>query len=675
MKTTRLKTGGQPASGGTPGNAIESMHNAGVNIIVLFVGIILIACSSVEDGFEKIPDTTGYGNTMLQLSAVTDPESSNQIFWRAGDKINVVDETGNSGIYEVAAGIGTNIGEFKGQSEFDGSPLVAMYPASSYIEGETVHFSIPSFQSKDSYNDCRMMVAKYSDSYDEHVPLFEFSEKTAILEMAFDFTSNAEYEDENVYSIEVYSEDINFIGDGILDISNADARLECMGNQLTYSFSPSIPMAQAIDFSATIAPCDMTQSQKVTYTVKSDTYTFVFRKKPDVIFGEKSVSKINIKLDEFVVTDAEVPAEGEVKITRELPAIDLSADGPSNCYIVDREARCSFDATIIGNGDEGIIPDGNFVDYLGRALTSSSITPASAEMLWQYPDGLISDVILTDGRVNFNSSGKEGNAVIAVYDESGIIMWSWHIWLTDKPADETYMENKYGNVWTFMDRNLGATSAVDDGSDSYGLVYQWGRKDPIPCAREFNSITEPEISGKYNEVPIVTPDVSTGTIQYAIQNPVTYLMRADWLMESNDYLWGNPDGDNMTTTWQKTIYDPCPHGYKVPGKDAWSIFTVTGENTTDAGSHNVVPPAGTKRGYYLYYKEYGTGLQTWYPTNGSRNYRTGGLTRGSWWYYWTSAPSAGTQAWCMTFKNDWKEVDPLYEFQRGNANTTRCVRE
>ena len=53
-----------------------------------------------------------------------------------------------------------------------------------------------------------------------------------------------------------------------------------------------------------------------------------------MIFGEKSVSKINIKLDEFVVTDAEVPAEGEVKITRELPAIDLSADGPSNCYIV-----------------------------------------------------------------------------------------------------------------------------------------------------------------------------------------------------------------------------------------------------------------------------------------------------------------------------------------------------
>ena len=54
---------------------------------------------------------------------------------------------------------------------------------------------------------------------------------------------------------------------------------------------------------------------------------------------------------------------------------------------------------------------------------------------------------------------------------------------------------------------------------------------------------------------------------------------------------------------------------------------------------------------------------------------TGALNRGSFYYYWTSAPSAGTKSCCLAFKNDWKEVDPLYTFQRGNAQTIRCVKE
>ena len=395
------------------------------------------------------------------------------------------------------------------------------------------------------------------------------------------------------------------------------------------------------------------------------------------------------------------------------PVTDLSADATANCYYVTAPNTIyRFRADVKGNG---AVPDLEGLPYTEEDI---AIAPKSALVLWytrlqtQYgpwshtdsPIDLSTLVLAPDGYIYFKTPEtlNPGNILVAAFEDdvdygtvdvdpvtrqiTSKVLWSWNLVITDgyDPADASSQFTK--GDYTFMTRDLGALIDPSDAGTGSGVnyvtlasttgnVYQWGRKDPIPCAREFNSITEPEIFGKYNEVPIVTPDVSTGTIQYAIQNPVTYLMRADWLMESNDYLWGNPDGDDMTTTWQKTIYDPCPHGYKVPGKDAWSIFTVTGENTTDAGSHNVVPPAGTKRGYYLYYKEYGTGLQTWYPTNGSRNYRTGGLTRGSWWYYWTSAPSAGTQAWCMTFKNDWKEVDPLYEFQRGNANTTRCVRE
>ena len=255
-------------------------------------------------------------------------------------------------------------------------------------------------------------------------------------------------------------------------------------------------------------------------------------------------------------------------------------------------------------------------------------------------------------------------------------MWSWHIWCTDLPAYQVYMTNKYGNSYTFMDRSLGATSALDD-TGSLGMSYQWGRKDPIPGSSKFYDMTEPTLYGSVTKVSVAASDASTGTIANAIQNPVTFLKAADWLFaRRNNYLWGNPQGEEeLTATHQKSIYDPCPPGYRIPGKDAFSIFTKTGENTTDPAQHNVVNTSPTKRGWYLYYAATGSGEQAWFPYNGCRYYSSGALNRGSFYYYWTSAPSAGTKSCCLAFKNDWKEVDPLYTFQRGNAQTIRCVKE
>lgn len=649
------------------------MKKSILSIALALAGIC--GCSSIDDRNADIPPTADYGNSLMQVDAVAD--AAGDFLWQSGDRIIVTDGKGNSGTYEVSAGIGTVNGEFKGCAQFDAFPLYAIYPGAGTIDGMTARLAIASVQDPDSYRDSRIMIAECMEQEDGSAPQFMFSGKTVLVRLTFDFSSvSEEYSEERVSSIEISADNVNFTGDCTLDLANPSVKLEGTSNTLTYRFLSSVPLSRKIDASVEIAPCDLTSAAHVTYTVRSDRYTFIFSRKPDNVFEEGETVEIPIVFSEFTQTENDVPAEGEVKIIRELPALDLSAGGNANCYIVSQEARCSFDATVMGNGDAGILAEGNFTDWLGTPVTSSKITPVSAELLWQSPDNLVTDVTLVDGRVNFNSTGAEGNAVIAVYDSQGQIMWSWHIWLTDTPADQQYMENRYGNTWTFMDRNLGATSAVDDGNDCYGILYQWGRKDPIPGARAFNSLDEPEIFGKITEVSIVVPDASTGTISYSIRNPVTYLQRANWLMENNDWLWGNPEGyEELAISYGKTIYDPCPPGYKMPGRDAYSIFTTTGENTSDTGEHNVVTPDGTKRGYYLYYEEYGTGKMAWYPTNGSRNYQTGSLTRGSYWYYWTSAPASGTQACCLTFRNNWADVNPMYVFQRGNANTARCVRE
>ena len=583
-------------------------------LLTLTVCTALLGCSDDPEQTQQVPPTTGFGNRLSGLTAiipeagVTDKSSTTRTgaaetgatVWLVADAITVTDGL-HAGTFDVATGIGTATGKFNGSLDFEQTPLYAVYPAVSAMNGFTAPVVISTMQNA----------------------------RTA------------------------------------------------GANSITYTFNEAPSLADKIEFTIGLAPCDLTQAANMYYLVSTDRYTFLFNKRPAQSSPEGSAISVSLPLDQFTATDSETPAEGEVKITHELPALNLSAQGTANCYIVDKEARCSFDATVMGNGGEGIIPGGGFTDYLGNPLTApATIAPASAELLWETTDGLISELVLSDGIVSFNTSAGKGNALIAVKDQQGRIMWSWHIWCTDLPADQVYMANKYGNSYTFMDRSLGATSALDD-TGSLGMSYQWGRKDPIPGSSKFYDMTEPTLYGSVTKVSVAASDASTGTIANAIQNPVTFLKAADWLFAGrNNYLWGNPQGEEgLTATHQKSIYDPCPPGYRIPGKDAFSIFTKTGENTTDPAQHNVVNTSPTKRGWYLYYAATGSGEQAWFPYNGCRYYSSGALNRGSFYYYWTSAPSAGTKSCCLAFKNDWKEVDPLYTFQRGNAQTIRCVKE
>ena len=132
---------------------------------------------------------------------------------------------------------------------------------------------------------------------------------------------------------------------------------------------------------------------------------------------------------------------------------------------------------------------------------------AVAEVYWEDVHGLIRTKpnyqleIIGSGesakiKVPVNKA-KEGNALI-VYKVNGEIYWSWHVWVTDDPSkgtdymayDETKRLRNNGveelipkAEWGWMDRNLGAVSSslTEEGwNRNNGLLYQWGRKDPIP---------------------------------------------------------------------------------------------------------------------------------------------------------------------------------------------------
>ena len=132
---------------------------------------------------------------------------------------------------------------------------------------------------------------------------------------------------------------------------------------------------------------------------------------------------------------------------------------------------------------------------------------AVAEVYWEDVHGLIRTKpnyqleIIGSGefakiKVPVNKA-KEGNALV-VYKVNGEIYWSWHVWVTDDPSkgtsymayDKTKRLRNNGvqelipkAEWGWMDRNLGAVSSslTEEGwNRNNGLLYQWGRKDPIP---------------------------------------------------------------------------------------------------------------------------------------------------------------------------------------------------
>lgn len=285
-------------------------------------------------------------------------------------------------------------------------------------------------------------------------------------------------------------------------------------------------------------------------------------------------------------------------------SIDLSAKETANCYVAGKAGQeYRFKATVMGNGAITPAVEG---DDTKKGITPSSLTPSSASILWQSEKSLISGVKLKNDYVYFTLNGSEetalkaGNAVIAAYDGAGTIVWSWHIWVTDVDLDakvQTYVVHADYSIFPnyqspmMMDRNLGATddklwSTATDSKESHGLFYQWGRKDPIIGPGDEAANAHATVYDMNNGV--VSWDFAA-TTQLSREDiakyPMKYIKGDNWLNEDAYDLWGNSSVYNAAggegSTGSKSIYDPCPPGYRVPHPYVWSGFT----STVSGGNH------------------------------------------------------------------------------------------
>lgn len=284
-----------------------------------------------------------------------------------------------------------------------------------------------------------------------------------------------------------------------------------------------------------------------------------------------------------------------------------------------------------------------------KILGSSGIPAGqvTADVLWEDTPGLIKSGVgyalqITDSGENAKikipiNKSKEGNAVVALRI-NGEIFWSWHIWVTDTPENgsayksfsRVSRQRNNGAVelipdsdWRWMDRNLGAVGNTITGTEwnkNGGLLYQWGRKDPIPPlvlkGDDFyevsgsigrvrhrgakNLVGSVKIDDLRKFVPLASAEVSNN-IKVSVRNPLSLIyvnkddnsgpayynnnaaLMVNWFGKSSSIpdsqlselnLWSDNsqgkinanynEGSNAKPYRDKSSYDPCPNGWRIP---------------------------------------------------------------------------------------------------------------
>ena len=382
--------------------------------------------------------------------------------------------------------------------------------------------------------------------------------------------------------------------------------------------------------------------------------------------------------------------------------IPLDTEGTSNSYIADRGAASySFTATIMGNGADGIIDEGKFEDASGNILTKAggaNIHPLSAKLLWQDTDELVEQVALVNGRVQVKMGRSRGNAVIAVYDkanpnaEDAKVLWSWHLWCTPVPQIIEYTASRYtGNEYKVMDRNLGATTSTPALGTTQGLRYQFGRKDPFSGSLTYDGVKTILYDVRSSASEVESTNDESVTVAKSINTPNILRLRGgmgiSWCETSDmKYLWGNTETDNYyyPSSTIKTIYDPCPVGYKVPPADVLLVLCKGNEKTYICWATD----SEIEKGFYIKSRDkYGTTFycdnagvddtkliylpETYYP-----KWQAGDLY--SFGEYWTSAPhwtdNKTRWGYMFTFTCNGSYMLPN-NISMANTASIRCVKE
>ena len=372
----------------------------------------------------------------------------------------------------------------------------------------------------------------------------------------------------------------------------------------------------------------------------------------------------------------------------------------------------------------------NFKDHAGANITDPWIEKTNgganasvdgAEIVWADAANLVHSPSIAhvggEGFLDFEvkaSDIQSGNAVVAV-KKGGTTVWSWHLWFAPKDAlDKIPVTNHQGKIYNFTKEALGwkptqwsgstydkprtvkvkvvqtiknngvAQETVINITQNPGNVkkgattlYQFGRKDAFP------GVAKADLAAGSNFTENAGDNM---TISNNIQNPDKFYIYGSSVWTNYGYynLWSadntvtggyNQGNDNPVV---KTVYDPCPVGFKMPANNAFTGFTTTGLNSTSQSEMNVDGTDDWQQwtnnfGHNFWTNSSKTATIN-FPASGYRNNNVGSLNSvGSNGYYWSAVPyDTGNGCNLFFFSGI---VFPLFNYTRTFGLAVRAVSE
>ena len=372
----------------------------------------------------------------------------------------------------------------------------------------------------------------------------------------------------------------------------------------------------------------------------------------------------------------------------------------------------------------------NFKDHAGANITDPWIEKTNggansgvngAEVVWADAANLVHSPSIAhvggEGFLDFEvkaSDIQSGNAVVAV-KKGGTTVWSWHLWFAPKDAlDKIPVTNHQGVVYNFTKETLGwkptqwsgstydkartvkvkvvqtiknggvAQETVINITQNPGNVkkgattlYQFGRKDAFPGVASSDLAANSHFTENAGD---------NMTIVNNIQNPDKFYIYGSSMYTNYGYynLWSadntvtggyNVGNDNPVV---KTVYDPCPVGFKMPANNAFTGFTTTGLNSTSQSEMNV---DGTDNSL-TFQNNFGHNFWTSSSKTATINFPASGLRLnidgsllyvGFYGFYWSAVPSNTGNGCNLLF--DSGNVNPLDYGTRTYGFAVRAVSE
>ena len=402
-------------------------------------------------------------------------------------------------------------------------------------------------------------------------------------------------------------------------------------------------------------------------------------------------------------------------------AIENGSNNPSS-YI------SSAPATMV-NGKDVILH--NFKDHAGANITDPWIEKThgganasvdGAEVVWADAADLVHSPSIThvggEGFLDFEVTAADiqsGNAVVAVTKGSGAsktVLWSWHLWFAPKDALDKIKVTNHQNVnYYFTKEALGWKPTQWSGSTydkartvkvkveqtianggvkqetvinitqnpggvkkGATTLYQFGRKDAFP------GVAKADLASNSHFTEDAGDNMS---ITNGILNPDKfYISGSNWWNNYGYYnLWS---ADNTVTgNWNvgndnpvvKTVYDPCPVGFKMPANNAFTGFTANGLNNGTINVDGTTDRQTYQNNFgYNFWTSSSKTATIYFPASGCRSGDDGSLSLVGNTCYYRSAVPYSTQFGCnLTFDSD--NVYPLSFVRRSFGFAARPVSE